>query len=131
MTDYSKKTDDELREEISSSIKMIFKRTPPPLKPYEEGAACPWCGNCHEEIKFDLNICNECGKSFFFGHTPWGDGIMSWVSLSYREEKMIIENPGLMPIFKMNERLEKLHDINGMDAALNKITHYDTTREQQ
>lgn len=111
-------------EDVARVLQLIYLRTPPPLRPYEDGAACPWCGYCHEQITFGDNICAECQKAFLFGFPPWDDGpLISWVHLKYEEENMLISNPDLMPVFQPNERLKKLYEHYQVFGDYQKVTH--------
>lgn len=116
-------------EDVVMRLRLVYSRTPPPLRPYREGAACPWCAECHETITFGINICEECGKSFIFGFPPWeNDNIaLSWVNLRYEEENLLIKNPDLMPVFEPNERLKKLYKAYEMYDDFAKATHYHET----
>ncbi len=87
---------------------------PNPLPLYDDGAACPWCGELHETITFGENLCLFCKKVFIFSCPPWltddSEGrFFTWVHLTSADNEMLMRNPDALPPFKPNKRLQNLY----------------------
>ena len=77
-----------------------FRRIPPPISAFANGAACPWCGSLHRTVTFGLNECHDCKRPFRFGAPDWAEpdgAIMSWVDFPHREFDELGRKPNLLP----------------------------------
>jgi hypothetical protein len=100
-----------------------IRRMPPPVKAYDDGVVCPWCGEFHRTITFGANACGSCSREFLFGYPPWdasSERPFTWVHFPHREWEALGKKPHLLEDWKPNDRLKVIYDYwksHAMDEA--------------
>lgn len=100
-----------MSEEYWSEFAKAFKKIPPPISCFANGAVCPWCGKLHKTITFGANGCIACKREFFFGYPDWENGKepVSFVPFPSREFSALGGKASLLEDWKPNDVLKHIY----------------------